>query len=452
VTTFVHSGDGTDEAAWLAQSWLQRLPRLGLPPITTAIVVLAPHPDDETLGAGGLISAAAQAGHRVSVIVASDGAASHPLSGAMTPPEMAAVRASEVRAAVGQLGDDVDLILLGYPDGQLDRHVEALTDAVRSAMPDGPTWLLTTWRGDRHPDHEACAKVAEAAASDRLDVRRFEFPVWWWHWQPAGRMPVDLVDLARRLDLGETHQRRKQRAIREFGSQLNPIGPEPADAPVLTASFTAHFERDFEVFFETGDHPARGNDYFEQLYQGRADPWHVAGRFYEDRRRSLIIAALAQPHFRRVFEPGCGNGELSVMLADRCAELICMDAATGAVETTTERLRAYPHARVACATLPRDWPAGSFDLIVVSEFAYFSTDLVGLAEQIHASLTDDGALVLVHWRWPAADHPYTAETVHATIAQFTDLHLVVEHTEADFILQVLSRDPRSIAQRAAMVP
>ncbi len=43
-------------------------------------VVLSPHPDDESLGTGGLIAAACARGQRVDVVLVTDGAGSHPKS------------------------------------------------------------------------------------------------------------------------------------------------------------------------------------------------------------------------------------------------------------------------------------------------------------------------------------------------------------------------------------
>uniref|UniRef100_UPI0021B5E213 class I SAM-dependent methyltransferase n=1 Tax=Streptococcus mitis TaxID=28037 RepID=UPI0021B5E213 len=76
-------------------------------------------------------------------------------------------------------------------------------------------------------------------------------------------------------------------------------------------------------------------------------------------------------YYERVFEPACANGELSVLLADRCASLLCQDLDPTAVHLARERLGAVSHASVELGRLPADWPGQTFDLIVLSEVGYY---------------------------------------------------------------------------------
>ncbi len=91
--TFSAESPGTDADAWVDH------PRAGgVAPLlldsagTDHVVVLAAHPDDETLGAGGLLSKAARSGIRVTVVVATYGEASHPGSTTHTAERLAALR------------------------------------------------------------------------------------------------------------------------------------------------------------------------------------------------------------------------------------------------------------------------------------------------------------------------------------------------------------------------
>ena len=59
------------------------------------VLVIAPHPDDETLGCGGLIAASVRAGHRVHTVFVTEGGASHPACRSWTRPERAAQREAE---------------------------------------------------------------------------------------------------------------------------------------------------------------------------------------------------------------------------------------------------------------------------------------------------------------------------------------------------------------------
>ena len=101
--------------------------------------------------------------------------------------------------------------------------------------------LLAPWAGDGHPDHEACGRAARSVAETVL-----EYPVWAWHWAVPDDTRVPW-ERARRVDLDADAQDRKAAAVRCFGSQVDPIGPDPADGPVLPPRVLAHFRRSHEV-------------------------------------------------------------------------------------------------------------------------------------------------------------------------------------------------------------
>src|ERR1700712_111201 len=67
-------------------------------------LILAPHPDDESLGCGGLIASCVAAGRTPLVVILTDGAGSHPNSRTFPPDRLRAVRAQEARDAVGCVG------------------------------------------------------------------------------------------------------------------------------------------------------------------------------------------------------------------------------------------------------------------------------------------------------------------------------------------------------------
>ena len=111
------SADGSNavKASDLHARW-RALPTGTLDEVLTAkpCLVLAPHPDDESLGCGGLIAACCAAGRPPVVVSLTDGSASHLTSHAYPPHRLAAIRAQEVKESVGHLGLRVErLIFLG---------------------------------------------------------------------------------------------------------------------------------------------------------------------------------------------------------------------------------------------------------------------------------------------------------------------------------------------------
>ncbi|MFM0228153.1 class I SAM-dependent methyltransferase [Paraburkholderia dipogonis] len=195
--------------------------------------------------------------------------------------------------------------------------------------------------------------------------------------------------------------------------------------------------------------------YFDELYQQSDDPWKLREGWYESRKRSLTLALLPRPRYRSAFEPGCANGELTVELAKRCDTLLAADLHERAVQLARERVAGSPHVRVEQRTVPREWPteAGPFDLIVISEFAYYldSAELETLASRIAASLTTDGTLLACHWRRPFAEALESADAAHALFDARCGLTRLAHHDEADLLIDVWSRDTRSVAQREGLL-
>jgi SAM-dependent methyltransferase len=195
--------------------------------------------------------------------------------------------------------------------------------------------------------------------------------------------------------------------------------------------------------------------YFEQMYAASTDPWSFETRWYDARKHALTVAALPSRRYRSAFEPGCSTGLLTVRLAERCDRLLAVDAVPAAVRTAATRAAAFPHVTVRTAAMPGDWPAGPFDLVVLSELGYYFTDddLAALLDRAVASLAPGGDLVAVHWRHPVAEHVRSGDEVHAALAALPSLARQTRLEEADFLLEVFTRTPpeaRSVAAREGL--
>jgi SAM-dependent methyltransferase len=188
--------------------------------------------------------------------------------------------------------------------------------------------------------------------------------------------------------------------------------------------------------------------YFERMYGDSADPYGMRTRWYEARKRAVLLAALPHPRYGRAYEPGCGAGELTAELAARCDDLLSSDFSPRALASARERTAALANVRIASHVLPRDWPAGTFDLIIVSELGYFldADAMRVLAGHCGTALADDGVLVACHWRPDFDARAQSTDAVHTALADL-GLARTVHHAEDDFVLDVWCRDARSIAQR-----
>jgi LmbE family N-acetylglucosaminyl deacetylase len=216
--------------------WLAALNREALPPLDLTgcpgMVVVAPHPDDETLGLGATIAQLVESGVDVQVVSVSDGGAARPGASLSEQIRLETTRRHELRRATSVLGISAPMSL-SLPDGQLADHEEKLTDLLVEILAGvaPQTWCAATWRGDGHPDHEAVGRAA-AAACERTGVALLEYPVWMWHWaSPAD--PEVPWDRAYSAPLSGQALSRKRHAAQCFRSQFEPGTAD--SAPVLPA-------------------------------------------------------------------------------------------------------------------------------------------------------------------------------------------------------------------------
>jgi SAM-dependent methyltransferase len=195
--------------------------------------------------------------------------------------------------------------------------------------------------------------------------------------------------------------------------------------------------------------------YFDQMYAVSPDPWGFTSRWYEIRKYAISLALLPEQQYQEAFEPGCSIGVFTQMLAPRCRRLLACDGAAAAVGAAAGRTASAPGVRVDQRTLPQDWPAGRFDLIIFSEFLYYfaGDDLRRVLDLGTAALRPDGTLLAVHWRHPVAEYPRSGDEVHQALAGRAGLARLVDHREPDFLAEVYIRTdsaPVSVAQAGGL--
>ncbi len=221
----------TTEAEWTI--WLRDLPLWN--PSPRHLFVVAPHPDDEVLGAGGLIAGHSRSGLRVTVIAVTDGEAAYP-----EMPGLAETRRFEQEQALAVIGvPPGNIVRLKMHDGNVAAHeADLVRELVR--LVDGDSLIAAPWVFDSHPDHEACGRAA-ALAAEIAGCSLLSYFFWTWH----RFRPHALEELKpRRFDLDANLQNAKAQALAQYRSQLQ----RKEGDPILPASLLAPARRSFETF------------------------------------------------------------------------------------------------------------------------------------------------------------------------------------------------------------
>lgn len=227
----------------------------GAPPVPLArlapgpVAVLAPHPDDETLGCGMALAAAASAwtgrGPAALVVQVTDGAGSHPGSVSYPPERLARHRAAELHAACSLLGGDrIGTVSLGLPDASLRvEHGAQVADRCL-AMWNGfvPAAIWATWDGDPHCDHQATAAAA------RILAEQTGAALWFYAvWGRFGERAVPSPDRLFRF-VNAAAQMRKRRAATAHASQFTNLVDDSPDAFRMPPVLLDHFLDSPEIF------------------------------------------------------------------------------------------------------------------------------------------------------------------------------------------------------------
>jgi LmbE family N-acetylglucosaminyl deacetylase len=224
-------------------------PTIGIEALTNlgAVLVLTPHPDDETLGCGGALAAAADRGVDITIACITDGAGSHPASFEYPHERLAELRLAELRKAVGALSSDcARVISLGLPDQGVtperlseSRIYEQLLCLAREKHIRA---IWTTWHRDPHVDHRAAACIAFEMTKDLPDIMLWEFPVWG-RFLEEEDLPDDFYVFDSRPFLV-----RKRAAIQAYASQMTTLIKDDPLGFTMEPQVQAHFLEWPEIF------------------------------------------------------------------------------------------------------------------------------------------------------------------------------------------------------------
>jgi LmbE family N-acetylglucosaminyl deacetylase len=217
-------------------------------------IVVAPHPDDESLACGGLIADACRQGVRGKVVVVSDGAGSHPNSKAYPTDRLASLREDEARQAGSELGlRPEEMLFLGLPDrfvpregSEAERAIEAIVNCAREIDAGS---LLVSWRHDPHCDHEASYLIAREAQRRVGKVRLLEYVVWGHTLPPSTE--VDPIRSGFRISIDREVMEKKRCAIAAHRSQMTALIDDDPGGFLFSQIDLAHFDLPYEFFLES---------------------------------------------------------------------------------------------------------------------------------------------------------------------------------------------------------
>ncbi|MGD1236965.1 SAM-dependent methyltransferase [Mycobacterium seoulense] len=199
--------------------------------------------------------------------------------------------------------------------------------------------------------------------------------------------------------------------------------------------------------------PRLPDAYFDQMYVGTDDPWQLSTRWYEQRKYAITLAMLPARRYRHAFEPGCSIGTLTAELARRCDHVTAVDVADAALRGADARLRAAgcrDRVTLIRSSLDAAWPAGPFDLLVLSEVAYYlaAETLAAALRRECPRLLPGATIVAAHWRHEVADYPLPGDAAHDIIARTPGLTSLGRYRDPDVVVEVFDTgDGRSVAAR-----
>lgn len=209
------------------------------------VIVFSPHPDDETIGCGGMIALKRSQGIPVKVVFLTDGRYGRPEW--IQPEDIINVRQQEAMNALNLLGvEKTEIHFFGLTDCSLaqlnsGKRQQLIDDLIILIKSFEPGEVYVPHSKDGHPDHEATyALVRTAIAQSQTQVDLLQYPIWVFLYN---LLPVKLcikhITCAYRLCISSVHEQKKQ-AISHYRTQV----------PNLPNSLLTSFFAPYEIFIK----------------------------------------------------------------------------------------------------------------------------------------------------------------------------------------------------------
>lgn len=183
-------------------------------------------------------------------------------------------------------------------------------------------------------------------------------------------------------------------------------------------------------------------EYFDKLYTKSTDPWDFEKSDYEHRKYEKTIASLPKDRYPSALEVGCSIGVLTQLLAQHCDHLLAIDISERALESARKRLTNQTNVTVKKASIPDSFPAGEYDLVLISEVGYYlSLDDLNLSKElIKSNLNSGGDLMLIHWTHHVDDYPLSGDQVHEVFINDKELSKLSDFKTTDYRLDVFRKN------------
>jgi alkylation response protein AidB-like acyl-CoA dehydrogenase len=183
--------------------------------------------------------------------------------------------------------------------------------------------------------------------------------------------------------------------------------------------------------------------YFQRVYERSEDPWNFETSEYEADKYRHSLAALPCERYKTALEVGCSIGVLTAQLALRADSLLAVDVSEVALNTARQRCASQPGVRFARMQIPQETPSGFFDLVVVSEVAYYwqREGLDSAIDMIAEHQLVGSHLLLVHYTKPVLDYPLTGDEVHEVWLRRPEWRILTQQLHDSYRLDLLERCP-----------
>lgn len=216
-------------------------------------LIVAPHPDDESLGCGGAIALLRKFGAEVFILTLSDGTLSHPNSKKFPPEKLRDLREVELIEAAKILGVEKEKVTFfrfrdrGVPS-ETAKDFESAVNRCRDYLSKiNARTIFVPWRRDPHPDHRAAFQIINAAKNPHHKV--IEYPIWLYELAESEDAPRASEVSAFRLDINSVVEI-KQRAIHAHASQITNLIDDDSQGFRLSKEVLANFAAPFEIYLE----------------------------------------------------------------------------------------------------------------------------------------------------------------------------------------------------------